>query len=215
MDQLPILVCFAVKEEAKFFLPSKNMGPCERLITGMGLKNTLKNFRAAIATVQPRLVITAGFAGGLNPKLRIGTVVFDEDPEAGLAPKLLALDAVPVRFHCATRVAVTAVEKRELWKSSGADAVEMESAAIRMGCRGLKIPSATIRVISDAAEDDLPLDFNALMTPYDRINYARLAWKLLGSPQKIPRLMKFRRQTIFAARKLADALHGALRDVRC
>jgi adenosylhomocysteine nucleosidase len=215
MDQSPILVCFAVKEEAKFFPPSITMGLCERLITGMGRKNTLENFRAALATVRPRLVVTAGFAGGLNPELRVGTVVFDEDVEAGVTSRLLALEAVPARFHCATRIAVTAAEKRDLWKSSGADAVEMESAVIRTICREQRIPSATIRVISDAADDDLPLDFNALMTAHDRINYAKLVWKLLSGPQRIPKLMKFQKQTIFAARKLADALHGALRGGRC
>jgi adenosylhomocysteine nucleosidase len=215
MDQSPILVCFAVKEEAKFFFPSITMGPCKRLITGMGRKNTLESFRATLTTMRPRLVVTTGFAGGLNPELGIGTVVFDEDVEAGLTSKLLALEAVPARFHFATRVAVTAAEKQDLWKSSGADAVEMESAVIRTICREQRIPSATVRVISDAADDDLPIDFNALMTAHDRINYAKLVWKLLSGPQRIPKLMKFQKQTIFAARKLADALHGALRGGWC
>lgn len=215
MDQPPVLVCFAVKEEAKFFSPSDAIKPWQRLITGMGRKNAAESFQAALAVTPPSMVITAGFAGGLNPGLRIGTVVFDEDAEAGLTPKLLALAAVPARFHCATRVAVTAAEKQSLWKSSGADAIEMESAVIRRICRERQIPSATVRVISDAAEDDLPLDFNALMTIHDRINYAKLVWKLLSNPQKIPKLMKFQEQTIFAARKLADALHGSLRGGRC
>src|SRR5581483_236998 len=140
MDQSPILVCFAVKEESKFFLPAEATGPWKRLITGMGRKNTTESIRAALATARPPLVITAGFAGGLNPELRIGTVVFDEDAEAGLSSRLLALQAVPARFHCATRVAVTAAEKQELWKSSGADAVEMESAIIRTICREQRIP---------------------------------------------------------------------------
>src|SRR5438128_16142 len=100
----PILVCFAVKEEAKFF-PASGEGGFERLITGMGQRNASDGIRQALTTMRPRLVITAGFAGGLNPELAVGTVVFDEDAEAGLAAKLLKLAAVPVRFHCADRVA--------------------------------------------------------------------------------------------------------------
>ena len=176
----------------------------------MGRKNAEDNIHKTLSKIRPRLVVTAGFAGGLNPGLKVGTVVFEEDIEAGLTAKLLAAQAVPVRFHCAARVAVTAAEKQALWTSSGADAVEMESAVIRTICREQHIPAATVRVISDAAGEDLPMDFNALMTSDYRINCTKLAWKILSGPQKIPRLMNFRKQTVFAARKLAEVLTASL-----
>lgn len=210
MEDSPILICFAVKEEAKFFWPARVIGGCERLITGMGRKNAAASIRRALATLKPRLVVTAGFAGGLNPELALGTVVFDEDFEVGLGPELLKLEAVPARFYCARRVAVTAAEKLELWKTTGADVVEMESSVIRTICREQKTPSATVRVISDAAGDDLPLDFNALMTSNDRINYPKLIWQLLSRPKNIPRVMKFQEQTVFAARKLGEVLGKSL-----
>ena len=72
--------------------------------------------------------------------------------------------------------------KPALWQSTGADAVEMESSVIRNICREQKIPSATIRVISDDASQDLPLDFNAMMTPEDRIHYPKLIWAVLSRP---------------------------------
>lgn len=203
----PVLVCFAVKEEAKF-LPAS---PGARvLVTGMGQKNAVNSLRKELATAKPNLVLTCGFAGGLNPKLKLSDVVFDADAESSLADKLTALGAKPARFHCATRVAVTAAEKQALWESTGADAVEMESSAIRKICRDQNVPSATIRVISDAAGEDLPLDFNALMTPDDRIDFAKLALKLMTSPQKIPQLMRFQKQTIKAARTLAETLETLL-----
>jgi adenosylhomocysteine nucleosidase len=118
-------------------------------------------------------------------------------------------------FHCSKRVAVTAEEKRELWKTTGADAVEMESSVIRTICREFRVPSATIRVISDTAQQDLPLDFNALMTSDDKINYARLAWAVLTSPGKIPQLIDFQRQTIVAAQSLANVLMQLARAGIC
>jgi adenosylhomocysteine nucleosidase len=204
------LICFAVKEEAKFFAPSMLPGTGSVLITGMGRSNAAAAIRTALAKSRPAMVITAGFAGGLNPRLAFGTVVFETDSETGLGDRLLETGAVPVRFHCADRVAVTVAEKKLLWQSTKADAVEMESSAIRSICREQAIPSATVRVISDAADEDLPLDFNALMTPDDRINYARLAWTVALSPRKIPALIRFQKLTMTAARKLAETLHQSL-----
>ena len=206
MSQPPILICFAVKEEAKFL----KYAPARILITGMGQKNAAESLRQELARVRPGLVVTCGFAGGLDPKLKRQTIVFDADAESGLEKKLLAFGAIPVRFHCAQHVAVTAAEKQGLRQATGAEVVEMESSVIRALCGEHKIPSATIRVISDAADEDLPLDFNALMTADNRINFAKLAWKLLSGPQKIPQLLRFQKQTTLAARKLAAALENSL-----
>jgi adenosylhomocysteine nucleosidase len=216
-----LLICFAVQEEMKFFAPHRPgwNGPLGVSIqvwnTGMGRKNAADNIREAIARVKPERVITAGFAGGLNPNLRCGTIVYDQDFDAGLADELEELEAVPARFHCHRRVAITAVEKAALWKETGADAVEMESSVIRTICREFKIPSATIRVISDDAHQDLPLDFNALMTSEDRINYLKLFGAVLSRPGRIPKLIEFQQQTLEAARKLGAVLEELLRAERC
>jgi nucleoside phosphorylase len=210
MERAPILVCFAVKEEAKFLQGALKSDPWQIVITGMGKKNAAESVRKAIADIKPRLVITSGFAGGLNPNLKWGSVVFDEDAEAGLTPQLLKRHAIAVRFHCADHVAVTAAEKQELWKSTGADAIEMESSAIREICREHNIPSATIRVISDAAATDLPLDFNALMTRDYKMNYPKLAWTLMRQPAKIRQLMLFQANISFVAKDLAFTLLSVL-----
>src|SRR5262249_47666259 len=153
-------------------MPPTVCAPVQVWVTGIGRKNAAESIRSAVAQLKPERVLTCGFAGGLNPKLEVGTVVYDCDFDTGLAGALEEIGAVSARIHCAKRVAVTAGEKEGLWKSTGADVVEMESSVIRTICREFRIPSATIRVISDSAHQDLPLDFNALMTSDDRINYA-------------------------------------------
>jgi adenosylhomocysteine nucleosidase len=208
----PVLVCFAVKEEARHFVAARarHDDQVKALTTGMGQFNADLMVGMALAARRPALVITAGFAGGLNPKLGIGQVVFEADPETGLAERLVRSGAIAGTFYCAERVAVCAAEKSSLWKSSGADAVEMESGIIRKICRTAGIPSATVRVISDAANEDLPLDFNTVMTADYRISYARLAWKIATHPWKIPALMQFQKRTATAARRLATVLNEVL-----
>jgi adenosylhomocysteine nucleosidase len=206
-----LLICFAVKEEMKFF-PSQSWkdSSVQIWVTGIGRRNAAENIRDAIARVQPERVITAGFAGGLNPKLQCGDVLYEQDFDAGFGRELEELGAVPARFHCHRRVAITAAEKSDLWRETGADAVEMESSVIRTICREFKIPSATVRVISDDARQDLPLDFNALMTSDDRINYLKLIWAVFSHPDRIPKLIQFQHQTLDAARKLGGVLEDLL-----
>ena len=197
-----VLFCFAVEQEAKFFV----RGGMERLITGVGRENAERELHRALHRVPYQLVLSCGFAGGLNPYLSVGTVVFATDEDAGLTPALLAAGACPATFHSADRVATTVSEKQALWKATGADAVEMESQVIRAICRAHQIPSATIRVISDAANEDLPLDFNVLMTAEQKLNYGKLALALLGSPNRIPAILRLQRQTQVAAKNLAKVL---------
>jgi adenosylhomocysteine nucleosidase len=208
-----LLVCFAVKEEARFFPPSRHLG-CQAWMTGMGRRNAVEGIRRALALVRPKRVITAGFAGGLNPALKFGAVVYEQDFDAGFAARLEELGAVKAAFHCHRRVAITAAEKCALWKSTGADVVEMESSVIRNICREQKIPGATIRVISDDAGQDLPLDFNALMTPEDRINHAKLIWAVVSRPWRIPKLIEFQQDTVAASRRLGAVLGDLLRPAR-
>lgn len=205
------LVCFAVKEEAKFFKAFAAFRPELRiLLTGMGRRNAEQAIRQVLKSAAPGLVLSAGFAGGLRPGLPTGTVVFANDNAAGLESALLAAGAQRARFHCVERVAGNAAEKRGLWQSTGADAVEMESEVIGEICREQGIASATIRVILDAAEEDLPLDFNRLMTEDLRLDSRKLALELARSPGKIRALLRLRRQSDDAARKLAEVLQRAI-----
>ncbi len=201
-----VLVCFAVKEEAAPFRKiAAGISGVSILVTGIGRQNTRRSFVEQLTRSTPRLVLTCGFAGGLDPALRIGDVIF-EPAISPHAEALIRAGAKPGKIFCATRIASTAVEKKKLRDETHADAVEMESAEIHAICRERGIPCVTVRVISDTAHDDLPLDFNQLSKPDMSLDFGKLAWRLLRSPGKIPELMKFQKQISFAARKLAEVL---------
>ena len=82
----------------------------------------------------------------------------------------------------------------------------MESTTVRRLCLEAEIPSATLRVISDAADDELPLDFNRFVGHSGRFRFDRLMLALLLSPGRVRSLIRFQRQTQSAAGILAAAL---------
>src|SRR5438445_7020337 len=209
-----ILVCFAVKEEARFFRPQTgSQEQVETLLTGIGRHNAEKSIRTLLGQQTPRLVLSCGFAGGLRPDLAAGSVLFSVEAETGLEALLMAAGARPARFHCVDRVATTAEEKRALWQATSADAVEMESQIICECCRERTIPSGTVRVILDTAGEDLPLDFNQLMTADQRMDYPKLAVALVKSPGKVSALLRLQKQSGDAAQRLADVLNKVLNSL--
>ena len=191
-------------------------------ITGIGRKNAEKAVREVLKTFSPQWVLTCGFAGGLNPDLKLGEVVFETPLTPSLSPsdgervsvrtgeglfsKLLAAGAKPAKIFCAERIATTIAEKKKLRDETGADAVEMESEAIHAVCRERGIPCATARVVSDTANENLPLDFNQLAKPDLSLDYGKLAWAVVRSPGKIGALLRLQKNCRFAAGQLADTL---------
>lgn len=202
-----MLICFALPEEARPFrkLTAGRQG-LQVLVTGMGRRQAEMSVRVALAEQRPRLVITSGFAGGLDPALARGTVVFEADKTFPLTDRLERAGARRVRFHCLDCMAVTAVEKRRLREKTGADAVEMESAAIQAVCREANLPCATVRVISDAANEDLPLDFNQFARADQSLDLGKLALAVVRRPRLVAPLLRLRRVTNEAAVQLAAVL---------
>src|SRR5258708_21462996 len=94
------LVCFALPEEAGPFRKRLGSRPDVKLVlTGVGPANAAKAIGTALAADQPALVISAGFAGGLDPELRPGTIVFDAG--ADLEAKLIWAGGRCARLLCA------------------------------------------------------------------------------------------------------------------
>ena len=199
----PFLFCFAVQQEAKPFLKRvRGRDDVRCLITGMGTKNAESALRGALKDFLPQSVLTCGFAGALHPDLQIGDVVCSHEPWSPNAKK--------VQFTCTERVATTVAEKAILRNRTGADVVEMESAIITRVCHELGLPCRTVRVISDTAHEDLPLDFNALMTEEKKLSAWKLAWAIARSPQRIPALMRLGKNSALASERLADVLVAGL-----
>lgn len=201
----PVLVCFAVREEARFFV-APTRPATQRRITGIGVRNASIAVQDYLSANKPRLVLTCGFAGGLNPAHPLGQVLFDDAQGGRFKNQLAHLGAQAGRFIHSDRVVVTTQEKAQLREKSGGDAVEMESSAIVPACHERGIPVIVLRVISDTATEDLPMDFNRFSRPDGSLSMPRLLLGIAKAPSTIPELIRFQGRLKQAAKNLATTL---------
>jgi adenosylhomocysteine nucleosidase len=84
--------------------------------------------------------------------------------------------------------------------------VEMESAYILAAASGRRVPVVAVRAISDAADEDLPVDFRQIVDSHGHLRFAPLLKELALHPHRLPLLVQFGRQSRAAAGSLADFL---------
>ena len=127
----------------------------------------------------------------LDPALRVGDIVVSRE----------------AKIWSADRVAVSSEEKRQLRQSTGAAVVEMESAAVAEKARKWGLPFRAVKVVSDMADEDLPLDFNQYRDREGRFQVPRIAAAALLHPfRTIPPLLRLNRNCRRAAESLGEFL---------
>ena len=199
------LVCFAVAQEKQYFHARESV---HAVVTGMGASAAGRTLARLLEVDHPRLIIAAGFAGGLNPELKLGQMILDD---SDLSEHGLNLSGPAALFHgkihYASKVMVTPFEKASLRKESNADAVDMESSAVRSIARSHRIPMVALRVVTDPYNESLPLDFNQFMDTAGNMRYGRLAFHLLRNPSTVSGLAQFQKKLKYAAQQLGKTLN--------
>lgn len=220
-----IAVTFALPDESSAFLtrldsPRRHTrGPLQRWTgrlagrdiavwhTGIGEKSARRVIDELLAQPHPSLLISAGFAGALDPALTIGDLVLGINVSSSrLASSLAPHHAVPGSFATVDAVADPAA-KTALFQSTRAIAVEMETRSLHAACLAASVPILALRVISDAAADPMPVPMDAWFD-LDRQRprpAALLAW-LARHPRSIPPFIRFVRGITRARQTLATAL---------
>ena len=209
-----VLVTFAVPEEAGLFRRLR-LSDVRVLVTGMGPEAASRAVAAELSRhADYDWVLSCGFCGGLAPELRLGDVLVGADSDPTILSLAQSAGCRSARFHASDTVATTASMKAEIRGRNGADAVEMESRIVRAACAEKGIRGGTIRVVSDTAAEDLPLDFNRLMTKRGGVHFGRLVMEIARRPRMIPSLMKLQKQSKQAARALTDVLDSVVIGLR-
>ena len=168
---------------------------------------------------RPAVVVTAGFAGGLDRSLARGSVVRPSRALSGSGGPPLDLPAGQgttgdVAIVSVPRVITTAAAKRDLAAATGAAVVDMESYAVADAARAAGLPCAVIRVVSDDAAQDLPREIAALVQPQSGMRRLGAALGAIGRrPRAALDMWQLWEHAVVDGRTLAVALEDFLR--RC
>ena len=178
---------------------------------GAGGRAAVAGTLAALAAGRYRAVVSTGFAGGLDPALRVGDAFLaDSVLCAGQTYRTHLPKGLPPRTRRGSLVTVDEVagtvrSKRRLARL-GADAVDMEAGSVAAVAADQGLPFYCVRAISDHARQDLPLDFNRAIRP----DGAFSAWNLVGQAAvrvgSWPDLFRLWRGSALAARTVARCL---------
>ena len=166
--------------------------------TGIGPASAERAFRELFAHEKPRRVISAGFAGGLDPALRAGETLTADFPTT-----LIFSRAIPLE---------TPSEKVAAFRTTGARIVDMESDIIGAACAGAGVPLTAVRAVSDTARESLPVPFAVWFdTARQRARPLALVAHLLRHPSHIAPFTRFVLRLPRVAAALAEAIEAALR----
>ena len=148
-----------------------------------------------------RCLILAGFAGALDPTLKVGDVVLDECPQ----PWAEAFNGRRGRICASREIIETPEQKAALFSKTGALAVDMESDILRAWAAKTAIPFISIRAISDSADQSLDPALLRLIDSFGRPKVATLIVSLIRRPALMHNLLQLRAASNMAGRCLGNA----------
>ena len=185
-----IAITFAVPHESADLRKAMRGGEAVIAHTGIGTAAAEKCVSSLIAEHRPRWLLSAGYAGALDPALAHGELFVATN---FTSPELLTrTDAARGILTTQQSAAETPAQKAALARESGAQAVDMETSAIAAVCGAHRVPLLSLRAISDTASAHIPVPLHVsydLKKQRPRI-FALLAF-LAGNPSRILPFARF------------------------
>jgi adenosylhomocysteine nucleosidase len=205
-----IAVVFALEyESAVYRARSKPQLLVDSWVLGaMGVRS-VSPFEAKLSRISPDIVISAGFAGGLTPATRVGDLIIGQNyTDPGLLEKLNRLPGWRLGdLYTADAIVEASADKLRLGASTGAMIADLETAHLAEVCLKRGIPFVSVRCISDAADDDMPVPADVLMNPVTgRPEPLALFRHLVSKPSCVPAFNTLLRNAKAAQSNLAKGL---------
>ncbi len=190
----------------------------EVLHTGVGEELCRQRMASFLQDRQFACLVSAGFAGALNDKLRAGDLLLAENfstvelnaMRSGLGSSLI---------HRANLLTVTSIidsieERQKIAQTTGAVAIDMETEFIARACAEHGVPLLSLRVISDSPSEPFPGPSKILFDiERQRTHVRKLAMFFLAHPTRVPGLVQFAKRIARARTTLANALLEVVRAI--
>ncbi len=142
------------------------------VLTGAGKAAARHGTEVLLAGHRPRWIISAGFAGGLDPSLARNDMVFPHEV-IDLGGNLIGIDrSIPSlrgvkrtegRLLTVDQLIARPAQKADLRELHAADLIDMETSTVALLARDRSLRFLAIRVISDDAGAELPAEVARLL----------------------------------------------------
>lgn len=176
---------------------------------GIGAEAARRATEAIIREVSPARVISVGFAGALDPSLKVGDIF---EPRSVIN----AADGARTEIGSGEGVLVSSAtvanmeQKNRLAKSYTARAVDMEAAAVGQGAEARGVEFAVLKTISDAADFDMPVIMERFVAADGTFRSAKFGGHVVLRPWLWGSAVALARNSVKASHALCEALTSYL-----
>jgi adenosylhomocysteine nucleosidase len=188
------------------------------VLTGTGRARAQRGAEILLDGHRPRWIVSAGFAGALDPALKRNDVVVPHEV-VNLEGRRFAIDlAVPPeaesqglrtgRLLTVDEIVRTAAEKADLRRRFEADVVDMETSSIAALCGERGVRFLSVRVVSDEAGVDLPPEILSIVGRSGGLRLGATLGALWKRPASVKDLLGLRQHAVEAAERLSAFLAG-------
>ncbi len=171
---------------------------------------------------RPSWLISAGFAGALNPELQRNDLALPEelmDPEGRRFPVSRpesfggGVRHVAGRLLTVDRVILDSAEKQELHRTAGANIVDMESSAVAALCGERLVRFLSVRIVSDDARTNLPREVATIMTRSGSYRIGAALRAVWNRPSSVKDFWTLHEHALEAADRLARFIERCLGEL--
>jgi len=178
---------------------------------GMGPENAARGLELALERTAISTVVSAGFAGALDPALKVGDVLQASTViDAATGERFATAQGDGSSLVTISSVA-DAAEKRRLREAYSAHLADMEAAALARICAARSLPFFAIKSISDAATFSLPV-LGRFATAQGQFRTAAFALHVALRPALWAKVRELAKGASAAQSGLARALRAFLNE---